>query len=126
MSLLCILFGHRYNTNNIAEEAQCTKCGHIRPAVVWPRPPESIFPEIKEYPPMPKCKPPRPVIVEDVTCHLSGRAIAMAQLESERETLNRLILESLRKIDQEKSRLNELYGRRDFTANAMHALIEQN
>ena len=74
---------------------------------------------------MPKCKPPR-VIVEDVPCNISGRAIALANLETERETLNRMILASIRKIDQEKSRLHDLYSRRDFTARAMHALIEQN
>lgn len=122
MSLLCIIFGHSYTTSDIAEEATCIHCHKVRPAKTWPH---GIFPEIKEFPPMPPCKPPK-VTVEDVPCHISGPAIALAQLESERETLNRLILESMRKIDQEKSRIYELHRRRDFTARAMHALIERN
>ena len=115
MSLLCKIFGHSYSSIDTTAESKylCLHCNHVK----------SIFPEIKEYPPMPQVKAAR-VTVEEV--QISGAAIALAHLENEKETLNRLILDTMRRIDQEKSRLNDLLSRRDFTAKAMHALIEQN
>ncbi len=39
INLMCKIFGHRFNTVNIAAAATCKKCGYKRLAVVWPRPP---------------------------------------------------------------------------------------
>jgi phage tail tape-measure protein len=71
---------------------------------------------------MPKVKPAGSgVRVENVT--LSPKAFAIAQLETEKETIDRMILKTSREIEAYKQRMRELYHRRDITQRSMHALI---
>jgi hypothetical protein len=72
---------------------------------------------------MPPVKPPRidGVRVENVT--LSPKAFALAQLENEKESLDRMILSTSRKIEAHKQHMRELYQRRELTQNSMIQLI---
>lgn len=113
-SILCTLLGHKYNTSDVASEAICHCCGHIRAAIQWPR-----LPEPKNYPPMPKVV--RPVEVVEVT--ISEGAIVMAALENERSTLERMIKRARRDVDAANSRLRDLESRHSQAVQLMHGYV---
>jgi hypothetical protein len=57
--------------------------------------------------------------VSVTTVTISKAGLGLLMLESEKETIDRLILATMREIDQNKSRLADLQRRRDITVRVM-------
>lgn len=74
MKILCKLFGHRmyFDSWNAADASTCKRCEHKKPAIKW------------EKPPMPKVKPPKTEVSDNLKRYI-------CQLEQENATLRRAL-----------------------------------